>query len=99
MLVVQIAVLVVAVASLASVRRALGSPYVVYSALVMLLPAIARPLQLGVGRHVLVAFPVFAVVAMNLRRDLPRARWLILLASVLAFGFQFSLFARWYFVG
>ncbi len=98
-IVVQLAILVLAFICLPAVGRMFGRGYVAFCAVAILLPALVRPTLLGVGRYVLLAFPIFAVVAETLRRDLPRARWIALAVSVAAFGLQFSLFVRWVFVG
>jgi hypothetical protein len=96
---VQAAMLVVSMVVLPSIRRSFGRSYMIYTLIAVLLPALVRPTVLGIGRYVLVAFPVFAIASRLLDRDLPRARWGVFALSVGFLVFQYSLFARWYFVG
>ena len=80
--------------------RRLGWGYGVYTAAVVLIPAVTSKDFIGMGRYVLVAFPLFAVVADLLeRRRAPRAVVVGLLAcSGLGLVLMSSLFSRWYFL-
>jgi hypothetical protein len=91
-------VLLVSMVALGTVKRTFGLGYAVYAAIAIVLPTFVRPSWIGIGRYALIAFPVWAAVALILNRDLPRVRWIVLAGSVAAFILQFSLFARWYFV-
>ena len=64
-----------AIALLPRVLRRLGPGYFAYSLVVVLLPALTAPEFIGMGRYLLVAFPVFAVAAelVGSRRWLPPA--------------------------
>lgn len=63
---------VTAIALLPRVLRRLGPGYFAYAAVVVVLPALTAPEFIGMGRYLLVAFPVYAVAAEALRSR----RWL-----------------------
>jgi hypothetical protein len=58
---------IAALALLPRVLRRLGPGYFAYAAVVVVLPALTAPEFIGMGRYLLVAFPVFAVAADLLR--------------------------------
>ena len=61
---------VAAIALLPRILRRLGPGYFLYTAVVVLLPALTAPEFIGMGRYLLVAFPVYAVAAEMLRSRL-----------------------------
>ena len=61
---------VAAIALLPRILRRLGPGYFLYTAVVVLLPALTAPEFIGMGRYLLVAFPVYAVAAELLRSRL-----------------------------
>ena len=82
------------------VVRRLGWGYGAYTAAVVLIPAVTSKDFIGMGRYVLVAFPVFAVVAdLLVRRSAPRAVVIgMLVCSGTGLLLMNSLFSRWYFL-
>ena len=90
---VSAALTVVAIALLPRVLRRLGPGYFSYVAVAVVLPALTSPDFIGMGRYLLVAFPVYAVAAEALRRR----RWLVVAmvaCSVALLGLLSSHFIR-----
>lgn len=89
-------ILAAVVLAVPAVGRRFGWGYATYCFCLALLPAVSVSTFMGVGRYLLPAFPVFALVGERLA-DRPRARTAWLLASggamaLMAFGFARS----WY---
>jgi hypothetical protein len=78
----------------------LGWGYGAYTAAVVLIPAVTSKDFIGMGRYVLVAFPVFAVVGdVLVRRRVPRGVLVgVLACSAFGLVLMHSLFSRWYFL-
>jgi hypothetical protein len=79
------------------VWRRFGWGYGIYTLAVIALPAISSKDFVGMGRYLLAAFPVFAIVG-EILAERPRMGLSILVISTAAMGTLASLYARWFYV-
>lgn len=95
-IVLQAVVFVAFVCLLPAVARRFGLGYAVYAAAAILAPAISSGDFLGLGRYVLAAFPVFAVIGLEVH-DAPWRR-LAAFSSAAALAVGAGLFASGYLI-
>jgi hypothetical protein len=79
------------------VFRKFGWGYGIYVVCVLAIPTISSKDLVGMGRYMLAAFPLFAVLG-SLLAPRPRLRWTYLLLSATLLVILTSLFSRWYYV-
>jgi hypothetical protein len=79
------------------VFRKFGWGYGVYVLCVLAIPTISSKDLVGMGRYILAAFPLFAVLG-SLMAPRPRLSRVYLFSSAALLVILTSLFARWYYV-
>ncbi len=98
-LLIQGLVMLVFCAAIPAVWRRFGSGYGVYVAVVLLMPAIGAAAFQSNGRHVLAAFPVFALLGEHLdRTSVVKARGYLGASGLVLLGIT-SFWARGYWMG